>query len=136
MGGASSEGCQKTANDVKSLNDFPAAAARVLVAQGLGTGTASGRPAGFELPKVVANSKLAVTARLALTPEAFLPALEELARRSVTDLKAGKQLAFEIPYDLEGTVFANLGTLGRVAAGFGPVAGVWPVPTERLIPAP
>jgi hypothetical protein len=132
LGGASTSGCAKAPGDIRSLADFPQAAARLLLAQGISA--AGGPPAGFTLPKVTSASKLAVTARLALTPEAFLPAMEELARRSLGDLKIGKSPAFEIPYQLEGTVFANAGSLGRVAAGFGPAQGSWPVPTQRLIP--
>jgi hypothetical protein len=131
-GGARSNGCAKAPGDIKSMSDFPQAAVNLLIAQGIGA--AGGKPAGFTLPKVTAASNLAVTARLALTPEAFLPALEELARRSVGDLKAGKKLAFDIPYRMEGTVFADGGSLGRVAAGFGPTSGAWPLPTERLMP--
>jgi hypothetical protein len=132
LGGASTSGCAKAPGDVKSLADFPQAAARLLLAQGISA--AGGKPMGFSLPKVTAASKLAVTARLGLTPQAFLPAMEELARRSLGDLKTGKSPAFEIPYRLEGTVFANAGSLGRVAAPFGPSSGVWPVPTQKLIP--
>jgi hypothetical protein len=131
-GGARSNGCAKAPGDIKSMSDFPQAALNLLLAQGIGA--AGGKPSGFALPKVTAASNLAVTARLALTPEAFLPALEELARRSVGDLKVGKKLSFDIPYRMEGTVFADAGSLGRVAAGFGPVAGAWPLPTERLLP--
>jgi hypothetical protein len=130
VGGASNRGCEKASGDVKSLADFPQAALNVLVAQGIGA--AGGTPVGFKLPKVVANANLPVTARLALTPQALLPAMEELARRSVNALKAGKPAAFEIPYKMEGTIFAGAGSLGRVAAGFGPVESVWPIPTERL----
>jgi hypothetical protein len=130
IGGTSSRGCEKAPGDVKSLADFPQAALNVLVAQGIGA--AGGKPAGFALPKVLANSNLPVTARLALTPQALLPAMEELARRGVNALKSGKTVAFEIPYKMEGTVFASGGSLGRVAAGFGPVNSVWAIPTERL----
>ncbi|HEY0712473.1 MAG TPA: hypothetical protein VGF45_07355 [Polyangia bacterium] len=130
IGGASNRGCEKAPGDVKSLADFPQAALNVLVAQGIGA--AGGQPVGFKLPKVVANANLPVTARLALTPQALLPAMEELARRSINALKAGKPAAFEIPYKMEGTIFASGGSLGRVAAGFGPVESTWPIPTERL----
>jgi hypothetical protein len=132
LGGASTTGCAKAPGDVKSLADFPAAAARYLLGQGVSE--AGGKPLGFSLPKVTAASKLAVVARLGLTPEAFLPAMQELAQRSLSELKTGKSPAFEIPYKLEGTVFANAGSLGRVAAGFGPSSGTWPVPTQKLIP--
>ncbi len=133
LGGSSSTGCQEAPGDLKGLDDFPRAGVQVLVAQGLGA-LGVGQPSGFKLPKVTAASKLAVTARLALTPEALVPAMEQLARKSLGELRAGRKVAFEIPFRLEGTVFANAGSLGRVAAGYGPASGVWPVPTERLLP--
>jgi hypothetical protein len=132
FGGADQRGCQDAPGDIKGLKDFPQAVANMLIARGVGA--AGGQPAGFSAPKVVAGSQLDVVARLAVTPEALLPALEQLARQSVNELKAGRKLSFEIPYNLEGTVFGDAGSLGRVAAGFGPVAGSWPLPAERLIP--
>ena len=58
--------------------------------------------------------------------------MQELARQSSSEFRAGRQVSFAIPYRLEGTVFANAGSLGRIAAGFGPVSGAWSVPKERL----
>jgi hypothetical protein len=132
FGGSDQRGCQDAPGDIKGLGDFPQAVANMLIARGVAA--AGGQPAGFSAPKVVAGSNLEVVARLAVTPEALLPALEQLARQSVNELKAGRKLTFEIPYNLEGTVFGDAGSLGRVAAGFGPVAGSWPLPAERLIP--
>jgi hypothetical protein len=82
---------------------------------------------------VLAGQSLDVVARFTLTPEALLPIFEQLARQSASQLSAGHELSFSIPYNLEGTVFANAGSLGRVAAGFGPVGGEWPLPVQRLI---
>lgn len=132
FGGADQRGCQDAPGDIKGLKDFPRAVANMLIAQGIAA--AGGQPAGFSAPKVVANDQLEVLARLAVAPEALLPALEQLARQSVNELKAGKKLSFEIPYNVEGTVFGDAGSLGRVAAGFGPVSGAWPLPAERLVP--
>ena len=132
FGGADQRGCREAPGDIKGLEDFPRAVANMLVARGVGT--AGGQPAGFSAPKVVAGSQLEVVARLAVAPDALLPAMEELARQSVSELKAGKKISFQIPYNLEGTVFGDAGSLGRVAAGFGPVSGAWPLPAERLLP--
>lgn len=131
-GGADARGCREAPGDIKGLEDFPRAVTNMLIARGVGA--AGGQPAGFSAPKVIAGSSLEVVARLAVTPEALLPAMEQLARQSVSELKSGKKISFQIPYNLEGTVFGDAGSLGRVAAPFGPVEGSWPLPAERLIP--
>jgi hypothetical protein len=129
-GGTDGRGCQEAPGDIKSMADFPNAVANLLVARGVAA--AGGQPAGFSAPKVLASSALDVTARLALLPSALLPVMEELARQSIEQLRAGKPIATEIPYKAEGTVFADVGSLGRVAAGFGPSSGSWPIPVDRL----
>jgi hypothetical protein len=60
--------------------------------------------------------------------------LRQLASQSMNELKAGRTITFNIPYRLEGTVWADAGSLGRVAAGFGPVTGTWQLPTEGILP--
>jgi hypothetical protein len=82
---------------------------------------------------VLAGSSLDVVARFTLTPQALVPILEQLARQSVNQLTVGQELSFTVPYRLEGTVFANAGSLGRVAAGFGPAGGDWALPVQRLV---
>jgi hypothetical protein len=132
FGGNDQRGCQEAPGDIKSINDFPQAVSNLLVARGVAA--LGGQPSGFTAPKVIAESSLKVVARMALTPEGLLPSLAELARQSVNELKTGKPASFEIPYKMEGTVFASGGSLGRLAAGFGPVNGAWPLPAERLMP--
>ena len=132
MGGVKSNGCQEAPGDLKSAADFPRALGNLLVAKGIGA--AGGKPAGFEAPKVIAADAVQMTARLALAPEALLPVMEQLATQSLDQLKRGSRVSFEIPYAVEGTIFADAGSLGRVAAGYGPASGIWPIPTERLLP--
>jgi hypothetical protein len=87
----------------------------------------------FSAPQVLAGESLNVLARFTITPQAIIPIFEQLARQSVSQLTAGRELTFNVPYNLEGTVFANAGSLGRIAAGFGPAAGDWTLPVQRLI---
>jgi hypothetical protein len=129
-GGSDGGGCQEAPGDIKSIRDFPNAVANLLVARGVGA--AGGQPVSFSAPKVLAGTSIDVTARLALLPSALLPVMEQLARQSVDQLRAGKPMSAEIPYRAEGTVFADAGSLGRVAAGFGPAGGTWPLPLDRL----
>ena len=130
QGGPDSSGCKEAPGDIKSIEDFPGAVANMLVARGVAA--AGGQPAGFSAPKVLAASSVDVRARLALLPSAILPVMEQLARQSADQLRAGQPISAEIPYRAEGTVFAELGSLGRVAAGFGPAGGTWPLPVDRL----
>jgi hypothetical protein len=134
-GGQDPAACRDAPGDLKSLEDFPQAVANLLVARGLSAqgGVAAGG-GGFVAPTIIAASSLDVTARMFLTPEALLPVIEQLARQSMNDLRLGHEVSFNIPYSLEGTIFANAGSLGRVAAGFGPVAGAWTPPYTRLLP--
>jgi hypothetical protein len=130
--GTDPSACRNAAGDIKTLADFPQAVGNMLLAQGLGA--AGGAPVRFEAPKVLAGSAVDVVARFSLAPETIIPILEQLARQSVSELKAGRELSFAIPYNLLGTVFADAGSLGRVAAGFGPSAGQWNLPVQRLLP--
>lgn len=131
-GGSDPSSCRQARGDIRTLGDFPQAVVNMVLAEGVSA--ASGQGLHFDLPKVLAGSSLDVVARFSLTPQAILPIIEQLVRQTGTQLKSGQQLAFNVPYRLEGTVFADAGSLGRVAAGFGPTAGEWPVPLQRLRP--
>jgi len=124
--------CQSSSKDIKSAADFQNAAAQFLLASGVSTAL-GGKP-GFEMPQVTQESKVLVKARFTFGPQALLGVMEQLAYQSVDQLKAGKAVVFDVPYNLEGTVWLNVGSLGRVAAGFGPSNGTWVLPTSALLP--
>jgi hypothetical protein len=119
--------CQASARDIHSLSDFAGAAVNFLIASGIAA--ASGQPVTFVAPKVSQASTLDVTVRYALSPQDTLIAMKQLAMQSVNQLKAGQRVTFAIPYRLEGTVWFDVGSLGRVAVGFGPADGTWVPPT-------
>ena len=131
-GGQDPNACRQARGDIRTLGDFPQALANLLVAEGVSA--ARGQGVQFSLPRVLAGASLDVVARFSLTPSAVLPILEQLARQSAGELRAGHELSLTVPYRLEGTVFADAGSLGRVAAGFGPASGEWPLPLQRLRP--
>jgi hypothetical protein len=124
--------CRNARGDIRTLGDFPQALANLLLAEGVSA--AAGQRPQFQAPRVLAGSSIAVVARFMLAPETLVPILEQLARQSTSELRAGRELSFAVPYRLEGTIFANAGSLGRVAAGFGPSAGQWALPVQRLLP--
>jgi hypothetical protein len=115
--------CEASSRDVRSLNDFKYAAANLLMAAGLAA--ASGQPPSFTAPRVSAASEMDVTVRFSLGPDELLAAAKQLATQSVDQLRAGQALTLAVPYRLEGTVFFDAGSLGRIAVGFGPTDGVW-----------
>jgi hypothetical protein len=115
--------CQASSRDVRSLSDFGAAATNFLISTGVAAAT--GQPIGFAAPKVSQASQLDVTVRFALGPDQMLVAMRQLAVQSVNQLKAGRKVRFVVPYRLEGTVWFDLGSLGRLAVGFGPSSGAW-----------
>lgn len=119
--------CQASSRDVRSLSDFAGAAVNFLVASGIAA--ASGQPVAFVAPKVSQAASLDVTVRYMLSPQDTLMAMKQLAMQSVNQLKAGQRVTFAIPYRIEGTVWFDVGSLGRVAVGFGPANGTWVPPT-------
>jgi hypothetical protein len=124
--------CRDAKGDIHTLADFPQAVANMLLAEGVSA--AGGGPVRFEAPRVLAGSSLDVVARFSLAPETVIPIFEQLARQSAGEFKAGRELSFSVPYNLQGTIFADGGSLGRVAAGFGPTGGQWNLPVQRLLP--
>jgi hypothetical protein len=121
--------CREAPGDLRSLEDFPTALANLLRPEGLGAG---GGPPGLTAPQLAAGAEVPVVARLAFTPDVLLPVVAELVRQSVGELERGQALSLAIPYRLEGTVFADAGSMGRVAAGFGPTSGTFEMPREAL----
>ncbi len=123
--------CDASSRDVRSLSDFAGRALpQLLLAEGVAL--AGGRSPTFALPPVVASSAADVVVRYSFGPEQLLSVMKELARQSLDALKAGRPPTFTIPYRLEGTVWFDAGTIGRLAVGWGPVQGTFTLPTDGL----
>ena len=115
--------CQASSSDVRSLSDFQAAAVNFIITRGIAAAT--GQPLSFTAPQVSAASELDVTVRFSFGPGPLLETLRQLASQSVNELKAGRNVSFAIPFNTEGTVWFDAGSLGRVAIPWGPASGVW-----------
>lgn len=115
--------CQASSRDIRSLSDFAAATAGLVIAEGLAA--AAGQPPSFTAPTVSAAAELEVSARFTLAPAQLVGVLRQLAELSTGELRAGRAPSFAIPYRLEGTVWFDAGSLGRVAIPWGPASGVW-----------
>jgi hypothetical protein len=125
--------CQASSRDIRSMSDFAGATANLLIAAGIAT--AAGQPLTFTAPQVSSDAELEVTVRYSFGPEQLLGILRQVASQSVNELKAGRTMTFSIPFRIEGTVWFDTGSFGRIAVGYGPVDGTWVIPTEGLTAA-
>ena len=125
--------CQASSRDVRSLDDFVGATERLLIAGGIAAAT--GQPFSFQPPPVSAASEMDVVVRFSFGPEPMLATLRQLASQSVSELSAGHAISFRIPFRLEGTIWFDGGSFGRLAVGYGPLDGVWILPTDGLLPS-
>jgi len=125
--------CQASSRDVRSLSDFPAVATNLLVAGGIAAAT--GQPLSFTAPQVAAGETLDVVVRFSFGPSQLLATLGDLAAQSLSELETGRELSFRIPFRLEGTIWFDAGSVGRLAVPYGPIDGVWVFPTPGIAPA-
>jgi hypothetical protein len=132
LAGPDPAACRDSARDIRTMDDFAGAAVGLLVAGGLSA--AAGEPLSFTAPALSAAAQLDVTVRFSFGPNELLQALRQLAVQSVDELKQGRPVTFTIPYRLEGTVWFDVGSLGRIAVGYGPVEGIFTLPSEGLLP--
>jgi len=129
---ATANSCQASSHDVRSLSDFETAAANLLISKGVAA--AMGQPLTFTAPNVSAASEIDVVVRFSFGPEPMLATLRQLAFQSVHELEAGRPISFTIPFNVEGTVWFDAGSFGRIAVGYGPVGGTFVLPVQELIP--
>jgi len=125
--------CQASSRDVRSLADFQTATINFLVSQGIAAATGQGF--SFTAPAVSAASEIDVTVRFSFGPGPLLETLRQLASQSVNELKAGRSVTFVIPFNVEGTVWFDGGSFGRISVAYGPAAGTFVLPVNGLLPA-
>jgi hypothetical protein len=126
------ESCTSDSADIRSITDLGNATADLLFAAG--ASLAQGEAPSFTMPEVVQDGEATVVARFAFGADPLLRTLEQLALQSVNQLAVGESPTFTIPYRIEGTIWFDVGSLGRVAVGFGPAEGTWTLPASALAP--
>jgi hypothetical protein len=131
-GAAAAGACEASSHDVRSLADFvQGSLPQLLIANGVAI--AGGGSPSFTLPPLVAASEVDVTVRYAFGPGELLAIMRQLAAQSVDELKRGNLPTFAIPYRLEGTIWFDAGSIGRIAVGWGPTTGTFTLPVEGLV---
>lgn len=66
-----------------------------------------------------------VRVRFSLGVDAMINLMVGLTDQLVSDLLAGSDIQFEIPFAVRGTLWFDIPILGRVALGYGPFEDVW-----------
>jgi hypothetical protein len=126
------DSCTSSSSDIRSISDFGNATVDLLLASG--ASLAAGEAPSFTMPEVVQDGDVNIEARFAFGADPMLQTLYQLAQQSVDQLSNFQSPTFTIPYRIEGTIWFDAGSLGRVAVGFGPTEGTWTLPTSALAP--
>lgn len=115
------DACTGGGPQIRTLSDFKAAAAGFLVAAA--TGQVS--PDNLKIRTIAPNQTTRVTVALELDPEQVVALIARFATAALDQVKRGSVPKFEIPYSVEGSAWVTVQSFGKIAAGFGPVQGVW-----------
>ena len=126
--------CTSSSGDICSISDFGDATVDLLFASG--ASLAAGETPSFTMPEVVQDGDVNIQARFAFGADPMLATLQQLALQSVDQLSNFQSPTFVIPYRIEGTIWFDAGSLGRIAVGFGPTEGIWTLPTSMLTSIP
>ena len=126
--------CQDSSHDVRSRSDFETAAVGLIISKGVAA--AMGQPLTFTAPQVSSAAEIDVVVRFSFGPEPLLATLRQLALQSVHELEAGRPISYTIPFNVEGTIWFDAGSFGRIAVGYGPVGGTFVLPVQDLIARP
>jgi hypothetical protein len=115
------DACTGGGPQIRTIDDFKAAAAGFLVAAA--TGQVS--PDNLKIRTLAPNQTTRVTVALELDPEQVVALIARFATTALDQVKHGSVPKFEIPYSIEGSAWVTVQGFGKIAAGFGPVQGVW-----------
>jgi hypothetical protein len=113
--------CTSDDPEIRDVRDFANAAAGFLIATALG----ERRFSDLRVRTVPPNDRMRMVVRLGLDPVQVVGLLRELGSAEIDRIKKGQIPELTIPYEIEGTAWVSVESLGRLATGFGPAAGEW-----------
>ena len=113
--------CASSEPDLRSIDDFAAAALHVLV------GVATGDAPALSVPTIEADGSRRLTLALSVDAGTLLELLAGEAADRWQAYVAGEAVSLSIPYQLDGTLWFVVEGLGRVGFPFGPVSGEWKI---------
>ena len=113
--------CRSNEPEIRDIRDFANAATGFLISTALGERKFS----DLRVRTVPPNDKMKMVVRLGLDPIQMVGLIRQLGKGELDRIKKGQIPEFNIPYEIEGTAWVAVESLGRLATGFGPAAGQW-----------
>jgi len=113
--------CRSDAPEIRDIRDFANAASGFLIATALGERKFS----DLRVRTVPPNDEMKMVVRLGLDPLQMIGLIRQFGKGEIAKIRSGQIPEFSIPYEIEGTAWVSVESLGRLATGFGPAAGQW-----------
>ncbi len=120
--------CEQTADacvsdepEIRDARDFAGAAAGFLIAAALGEGDFN----DLRVRTIPPNDRTRMVVRLGLDPLQTVNLIKRMAKGDIDKVKKAQVPQFSIPYNIEGSAWVSVESFGRLARGFGPLAGSW-----------
>ena len=113
--------CRSDEPEIRDIRDFANAAAGFLISTALGERKFS----DLRVRTVQPNDELKMVVRLGLDPLQMIGLIRQFSEGGIDQIKRGQIPDLNIPYEIEGTAWVSIESLGRLATGFGPAAGQW-----------
>ncbi len=115
------DACVSDEPEIKDMRDFAGAAAGFLIATAVGERKLS----DLRVRTIPPNDRLRMVVRLGLDPVQMVGLIRQFAKGEVDRIRRGETPELTVPYQIEGTAWVSVESLGRLATGFGPAAGEW-----------
>lgn len=115
------DACTSDDPEIRDARDFADAAVNFLIALALGERSFD----DLKVRTVPANDRIRMVVRLGLDPVKMVDLIRTLATEEIGRVKQAQVPTFTIPYQIEGSAWVAVESLGRLATGFGPVSGQW-----------
>jgi hypothetical protein len=113
--------CRSDEPEIRDARDFANAATGFLISTALGERKFS----DLRVRTVPPNEQMKMVVRLGLDPVQMVGLIRQFGTGELDRIKKGQIPEFSIPYEIEGTAWVSVESLGRLATGFGPAAGQW-----------
>jgi hypothetical protein len=117
------DACSAGGPSIRTLRDFASATAGFLVA----VATGQAHLDNLRIKTIPAHGSSRVTIELQLDPQQIVTLLATLAQDAIAQIKSGQPPAFAIPYQIEGSVWLDVQSFGKLAAAFGPYRNEWAI---------
>jgi len=113
--------CRSDEPEIRDIRDFANAAAGFLISTALGERKFS----DLRVRTIPPNDQMKMVVRLGLDPVQMVGLIRQFGKGELDQIRKGQIPEFTIPYEIEGTAWVSVESLGRLATGFGPAAGQW-----------